>query len=225
MVAESFVPNEGSVGSSPPPGGVGSAATTQLDGFNAKANGSILERISQTYGDSGVLGSFDGKGQFVKYPEDLEGSTEYSNFLMFKIFQRQSLNLQTQYERLTTALGEGVDAVASSLNSGTSEELQQSTANALDSVQDAQLGDTGLEGFNKTIADTRLAKAKTDSKDVIVLGMNTGINLSDSLQYTENNFGAVKGILEGNMLATFFPKVSPRVSVQPIVWQNLLVQT
>ena len=206
MVAESFVPNEGSVGSSPPPGGVGPAATTQLDGFNAKANGSILERISQTYGDSGVLGSFDGKGQFVKYPEDLEGSTEYSNFLMFKIFQRQSLNLQTQYERLTTALGEGVDAVASSLNSGTSEELQQSTANALDSVQDAQLGDTGLEGFNKTIADTRLAKAKTDSKDVIVLGMNTGINLSDSLQYTENNFGAVKGILEGNMLATFFPK-------------------
>ena len=41
---------------------------------------------------------------------------------------------------------------------------------------------------------------------MIVLGMNTGINLSDSLQYTENNFGAVKGILEGNMLATFFPK-------------------
>ena len=76
MVAESFVPNEGSVSSSPPPGGVNPTATSQLDGFNARANGSILERISQTYEDSGVLRSFDGKVSLSSTGRS-EGSTEY----------------------------------------------------------------------------------------------------------------------------------------------------
>jgi len=211
MVAESFVPNEGQAGANPgvDPGAGGAAATNQLDAFNANSSGSILERASQSFGQSGVLGSLDGKGQFVKYPEDLEGSTEYSNFLMFKIFQRQSLNLQTQYERLKESLSGAVES-ATSLITGDSAAEGQSIADAASSVGqgilDANLGEQGLAGFNKTIADTRLAKAKTDSKDVIVLGMNTGLQLNDNLSYTENNFGAVKGILEGNMLATFFPK-------------------
>ena len=207
MAEETFIPSPGAFGSNPgvDAGADGVGASTQLDGFNAKATGSLLEKASQSYGNSGVLGSFDGKGQFLKYPEDLEGSTEYSNFLMFKIFQRQSLNLQTQYDRLTSALS-GASESAGELITGNSQEQSQAISNAGQGILDANLGETGLAGFNKTIADTRLAKAKTDTKDVIVLGMNTGIQLSDNLSYTENNFGAVKGILEGNMLATFFPK-------------------
>ena len=207
MVAESFDPNAGVLGNNPgvDPAAGGAAATSQLDEFNANASGSILERASQTFGQSGVLGSLDGKGQFVKYPEDLEGSTEYSNFLMFKIFQRQSLNLQTQYERLTDALS-GAAESASELITGGAEARSESLADAGQAIQDANLGEQGLAGFNKTISDTRLAKAKTDTKDVIVLGMNTGLQLNDNLSYTENNFAMVKGILEGNMLATFFPK-------------------
>jgi len=207
MAEETFIPSPGTIGNNPgvDPGAGGVGASTQLDGFNAQATGSILERASQTYGQSGVLGSFDGKGQFVKYPEDLEGSTEYSNFLMFKIFQRQSLNLQTSYDRLTSALS-GASESAGELITGNSQEQTQALADAGQGLLDANLGETGLDGFNKTISDTRLAKAKTDTKDVIVLGMNTGIQLSDNMSYTENNFGAVKGILEGNMLATFFPK-------------------
>ena len=126
MAEETFIPSPGSIGNNPgvDAGADGVGASSQLDGFNAKATGSILEKASQSYGNSGVLGSFDGKGQFLKYPEDLEGSTEYSNFLMFKIFQRQSLNLQTQYDRLTSALS-GASESAGKLITGNSQEQSQ----------------------------------------------------------------------------------------------------
>ena len=50
MAEETFIPTPGSIGNNPGvdagAGGVG--ASTQLDGFNARATGSILERTKNT---------------------------------------------------------------------------------------------------------------------------------------------------------------------------------
>jgi len=161
--------------------------------------------------------SIDSRGQHkpegnrVKYPHDLETNPEYGHFVHFDIYHKQNPSMETLVKKVKTvavSLKDGVvdvakgglGAVGDAL-SGDVDAMVDSAVGGLKKLGGGASKIASKEDNEKLVADTRLGKANSLSKDKITLYMPGGLTNTDSLAYSEHDMGLLKGVLDGNLSA------------------------
>jgi len=148
-------------------------------------------------------------GNRVIYPSDLDTNAEYGQLIHFDIYHKENPKMDTVIQKVTEVSGkflEGVASVATGMKdmvvktvSGDSEGVGEVFDEGLRGLGGGASKIENAQGNKKLIADTRLGKADTISKDKITLYLPGGLTNTDTLAYQEHDMGLIKGLLDGNM--------------------------
>ena len=206
------IPNDGAVGSGNP-----------IENFVNNAGNSVFFDSIQ---NSGNLNNLNGdQATTLVYPDDMHNNPTKGNIIHFDIFYkkpatmedvtskikggfnslvdkyksaetkaRDAANLQGLQDAINTGPQLPVDSIVSDATSG----LQDAKDKLLGAIGGAVNVDMETPDFSADTVDesTRLGKATEKSLDKVTLFMPTGIQNTDAIVYSEQNFAMMKGLLD-----------------------------
>lgn len=203
----SFQPTEGAVG--PVEGG---------DSINAKIESFINSVGDAAYFDafqnSGNLNNLKGdKGTVLVYPEDMHNNPTKGCIIHFDMFYKKPAKMEDVTNTVKKFFGaDGVaDAGKDALDKVTGQaqsigkDFITNAANTINGARDELLGSiNGVSEVSNWTADvteeeTRLGKATEQSLDKVTLYMPAGLQNTDTLTYSEQDFAAVKNVLNAEI--------------------------
>jgi hypothetical protein len=202
------LPNDGAVGSGNP-----------IENFVNNAGNAVFFDAIQ---NSGNLNNLNGdQATTLVYPDDMHNNPTKGNIIHFDIFYKKPATMEDvtnkikggfnslvdKYKSAETKARESVlqdaintgpqlpvDSIISDVTSG----LQDAKDQLLGAIGGAVNVDMETPDFSADTVDesTRLGKATEKSLDKVTLFMPTGIQNTDSVVYSEQNFAMMKGLLD-----------------------------
>ena len=204
----SFQPTEGAVG---PVEGGGDSINAKIESF---INGLGDAAYFDAFQNSGNLNNLKGdKPTVLVYPEDMHNNPTKGCIVHFDMFYKKPAKMEDVTNTVKKFFGaEGVaDAGKDALNKVTglakeaSSDIITNAANAVNSARDQLLSSiNGVSDVSNWQADvteeeTRLGKATEQSLDKVTLYMPAGMQNTDTLTYSEQDFAAVKNVLNAEI--------------------------
>tara|TARA_Y100000310_G_scaffold85857_1_gene82684 strand:+ start:448 stop:1620 length:1173 start_codon:yes stop_codon:yes gene_type:complete len=196
------------------------------------ANSSIKEKIDSVgdaayfdfYQSSGNLDNLHGDhGTRIVFPETMHNDPQYGHVIHFDIFYKKNPKMEdvtskieslftfdTLREDIQNLGGDVSGTVSDFVSNGSVNEQQDGLLGAIQSAIGMNTGDPSVQPDSVT-EDTRLGKATEKSLDKVTLYMPKGLANTDTLNYTDVDYGLIKGIMEGN-LATLIPGIASKAA-------------
>jgi len=158
--------------------------------------------------ESGNLDNWDGQNATnLLYPPTIESNPNEGHIMMFKIFNKKSAKFSgTSFSQMGSP--EGIDDT----NAGIIDQLGDAACPACHQYSDTQVfghtlqgncneaqNVTNVEQTRELVENTNLGQATNESKDSVILFMPKGLKNTDTIEYSDVDFGLIKGIMEGNM--------------------------
>tara|TARA_Y100000034_G_C6875635_1_gene400399 strand:+ start:547 stop:1698 length:1152 start_codon:yes stop_codon:yes gene_type:complete len=165
---------------------------------------------------SGNLDNWDGQNPTnLEYPPTMHANPNEGHIVLFKMFHKKNAKFSgTSYSTVNLAETD-VDKIG---------DLNSMACPACHQYAEGQLfmHDYGIhcnEASNETVVeqeqllneDTRLGRATEESKDSVALFMPRGLKNTDTIEYSDVDFGLIKGIMEGN-LASLIPGMAQKAA-------------
>jgi len=202
-----------------------------VDNQDVQASGGIFGQLSDavtgTLADLGNLGldqmaasgnldNWDGQNPTnLEYPPTMHSNPNEGNIILFKMWNKKSAKFSgTQFS--TRNFVETETEQIDNLSQGSCPACHQYSNSSVFSHDfgancNEVTNETVVEETRELVEDTRLGKATEESKDTIALFMPRGLKNSDTIEYSDVDFGLIKGIMEGN-LASLIPGMAQKAA-------------
>lgn len=206
-----------------PDGKIGAAGSPNID------ESTILRGI-ENIGDSlyfdpmaasGNLDNFDGdSGTIITYPPTMHNDPQFGHTMLFEIYTKKSMRMRDITSKITTLVSDTKTEIEKLSNGNACEACHQlpplgtgEFAHNFDSTCSAirESDVVNNDTTDSVVEDTRLGKATEKSLDKIHLYMPKGLRNTDSIEYSDVDFGLIKGIMEGN-LASLIPGIAQKAA-------------
>ena len=202
----SFQQSEGAVG--PIQNDSGSINAQIQDFINGAGNAAYFD----SFQNSGNLNNLKGSTPTViVFPEDMHNNPTKGNIIHFDIFYKKPAKMEDVTQSVKEIFGvedaknaiQGIkedvsDSASGILTNGNITDARDQLLSAIGGAVDASNQRPEFEADVVT-EDTRLGKATEQSLDKVTLYMPTGIQNTDSLTYSEQDFALMKGILNAEI--------------------------
>jgi len=202
---ESFQNTSGAIGPIDNPAG---SANSQVENF---INGAGDATFFNAFQNSGNLNNLKGDTPTVLvYPEDIHNNPTKGNLVHFDVFYKKPAKMEDVTNSTKDIFSSAKDAI-SGLGEDISSGVGQifSGGNPLSNAGNllSGIGTPNDESVQKreqlevdnVSEDTRLGKATEKSLDKVTLYMPVGLQNTDSLTYSDQDFGLIKGILDAEI--------------------------
>jgi len=165
---------------------------------------------------SGNLDNWDGQNPTnLEYPPTMHANPNEGHIVLFKMFHKKSAKFSgTSYStvNLVETDAERID----DLNAMACPACHQYVEGHMfmhDYGIHCNLAtdETFVEQERELVEDTRLGKGTEESKDSVALFMPRGLKNTDTIDYSDVDFGLIKGIMEGN-LASLIPGMAQKAA-------------
>ena len=164
-------------------------------------------------GDAAVFNAFqgsnlhslrDGIPTYLVYPEDMHSNPTKGNVIHFDIFYKSPATMEDVVSKVWDNPDDNPSSAAAYAQLDAAQKSLIESKNATISEMNKLLGGLGEAVGASTAGDsedevtesTRLGMAKEKSLDKVTLFMPTGIQNTDTLTYSEQNFAMVKAVLD-----------------------------
>ena len=172
------IPNDGAIGL----GGKISEA------INSAGNAVFFDAVQ----NSGNLNNLNGEDDTILvYPLDMHNNPTKGNIIQFDIFYKNPATMEDVTNKIKDVTTSAVESYK------TAETKQREARNELPPNSSVEVEpEAPSPDAEPTDESTRLGKATERSRDKVTLFMPTGIQNTDSVVYSEQNFAMMKGLLD-----------------------------
>jgi len=163
------------------------------------------------------------EGTRIVLPETMHNDPQYGHIVHFDIFYKKTPKMEDAQRNIEQLFGfdtikESIQNQGGDLSNMVGDFISNGSANEQqDQLLDAISMATGVNADEPALSagaveeDTRLGRAVEHSLDKVTLYMPRGLKNSDSLNYSEVDYGLIKSAMEGN-LAALIPGMAKKLA-------------